>query len=91
MTDLTAISNHIEIYRTCKSRIAELEELAAKSRAVIEETLGSSESGTVCGYEVVTWKRTKVKRVNQGRLRQDHPEIVESYVEVSEQRTMRLV
>lgn len=88
--DLTDISNHIEIYRTCKSRIVELEELAARSRAVIEETMGSSESGTVCGHEVLTWRRTKVKRVNQARLRHDHPEIVEGYVEVSEQRTMRL-
>lgn len=88
---LDHIKAHIDILTFVAAKEAELKEMKDRSRAAVEEALGSQEIGTVDGEPVVRWKHQKVNRLNQKALKNDHPEIVAEYTEASEQRRFELL
>lgn len=89
--DLTALKAHLDILRYCRNKEAEIKELAASSRAAIEEALGDNEIGTLDGRTAVRWKFIKTNRLNQKKLKEDRPEIVAEYTEASESRRFEVV
>lgn len=88
--NLDSIIDHIEIMRECKSRIKDLEEMASRSRAVVEEIMGDNEIGEVDGQVVVTWKKYKARRLSQKYLREHYPDVAEESMETKEYRSMEI-
>ena len=84
--DLHRIRSHIEILRYCKRKAAEIKALEASTRAVIEESLGDNEIGTLDGQPAVRWTFVKTNRLNQRKLKEDKPDLVAEYTEASESR-----
>ena len=88
---LDHIKAHIDILTFVATKEAELKEMKDRSRAAVEEALGTEEIGTVDGEPVVRWKHQKVNRLNQKALKAERPEIVAEYTEASEQRRFELL
>lgn len=72
---------------------------AAKKQAEQEETrakaglmalLGKAELGSVNGEIVASWKAVETNRLDQKKLKEEHPEIVEAYSSVSASRRFTL-
>ena len=83
---LDDIAGQIEVLRYAKRKEAEIKELLASTRAVIEERLGDNEIGTLDGNPVVRWTFVKTNRLNQRKLKEDRPDLVAEYTEASESR-----
>lgn len=75
-----------------KARLAELAEVEEESLAVIQEALGGTgEIGMLDSKPVVTWHKSKQKRLNQSLLKERHPEIHEACKTEIEVRTWKVV
>ena len=88
---LDHIKAHVDILKFVAAKEAELKEMKERSRAAVEEALGSNELGTIDGEPVVRWSHQKVNRLNQKALKSDHPEIVAEYTEANAQRRFELL
>lgn len=86
MVDLKHIEEHVERVRLAKKVTAEMKQMEADSRAVIEEALGESEVGEIDGELVITWKHNKIRKFNEKAFKEAHPEEHAAYVEAREQR-----
>jgi len=84
--NLDHLRAQVEILKWAKSRKKEIADVEASARAAIEEALGDNEAGTVDGELAVTWKAQKRRALNQKALKEEHPELVESYYETTETR-----
>ena len=80
----------VELLKWAKARKAEIADVEAQARAAVEAALGDNEAGTVDGELAVTWRTQKVRRLNQKALKEEHPELVESYYETNEQRRFEI-
>jgi hypothetical protein len=89
--ELDDVKDSVAIMRACKSRIADLTEVLAQHRAVIEEKMGNEDVGTVDGKPVITWKTYKQNRLNQAVLAITHPDILELCKETTETRRMEIL
>ena len=86
--ELDSVAAHVEIVKACKDKIAALEKMAERSRAVIEEQMGDDDTGTVGGKLVVTWKYVKKRSLSQKLLKAMYPDIAEECTETMEYRRM---
>ena len=91
MIDISHLEPQIQILRYCKRKAAEIKELEASTRAVVEESLGGNEIGTLDGVPVVRWTFIKTNRLNQRKLKEDKPDLVAEYTEASESRRFDIV
>lgn len=82
--NLEPVRAHVEILRMVKRKKAELKELEANSRAVVEEAMGDNESGELDGKPAIEWPRYKKRQFRLAALRDAHPEIAEEYTELVE-------
>jgi predicted phage-related endonuclease len=73
--DLTALHAQVEILRWCKMKAAELKELEAGAKAVIQEALGDQELGHIDGTPVVAWKSHKRTAVDQAYFKKTFAEV----------------
>ena len=89
--DLDAIRSHVDILIYAKRKEAEIKELLASTRAAIEEAMGDNEIGLIQGYPVVRWTFVKTNRLNQRKLKDDHPDLVAEYTEASESRRFEVL
>ncbi len=67
---------------------AEQAETAAKAKLM--SLMGKAELGSVNGEIAVSWKPVETNRLDQKRLKADHPEIVEAYSAISVSRRFTL-
>ena len=88
--NLDALRAQVEILRWCKEREKEIADMKAQARSVVEAALGQSDAGTVDGELAITWRHGKVKRLNQKALKEKHPELVEEFTDVNEQRKFEI-
>jgi len=89
-TPLDNLSAHIEILRHCKTKMAEYAEMIERSKAAVQEALQDNEIGTIDGQPVIRWSHQKVTRLDQKKLKAEHPEIVAQYMVTSEQRRFEI-
>lgn len=62
----------------------ELKDEYDEARAVIEEALGDNETGEIDGEVVVTWKTQTRRSLNQKKLRETFPDVVDLFTETTE-------
>jgi hypothetical protein len=91
MIELDDVADSVAVMRACQSRIADLKEVMAQHRSVIEEKMGNEEIGTVDGKPVISWKTYKQRRLNQALLGLTHPDILELCKETTETRRMEVL
>ena len=90
-TPLDNLKAHLEILRFTRAKISEYTEMADRSKAAIQEAMGESEVGTVEGEPAVKWTHSKVTRLDQKKLKAEHPEVVSAYMTTSEQRRFEVL
>lgn len=86
MMDMEKVRANVEVLKYCAARIAELKEMQATSRAVVEEALGDNEIGTLDGEEVVSYKHVKSRRLDQKALKEHYPDVAEECMTTVESR-----
>lgn len=73
--------------QAAEAAIRQWEAVKAAARAEIEDALGDNELGVDAeGNELVSWKFTKANRLNQGKLKAAHPDLVAEFTELTESR-----
>lgn len=73
--DLVEVRANVEVLQYCKARMAELKEMEALSRALIEEAMGDNETGVLDGKLVISYKHVTSTRLDQRLLKEEYPEI----------------
>lgn len=89
--NLEGVRAHIEVLRYVREREAELAELKANSRAVVEAVMGENETGTLDGDVAVTWKRSKRTALDQKALREAEPDTFAAFKTTTEVRRFEVV
>lgn len=89
--DLESVRGPIDVYRWIKLRQAELKELETTTRAAIEAAMGDADTGTLDDKPVISWLTYKKRQLNQKALKENLPELAETYTEVKEVRRFELV
>lgn len=90
-TDLDVVRANVEVLVYVKARMAELKEMQALSRAVVEEALGDNEIGMLDGKPVISFKHLKVRRIDQEALKEEFPEIAEHCTKTFAQRRFEVL
>jgi predicted phage-related endonuclease len=75
---------------TIKKSIKELETAEDQIKADVCELMGVSEFATINGMLAATWKTSTRTSLDQKRLEQDHPALIEKYKKTSTIRTFRV-
>ena len=75
---------------TIKKSIKELETAEDQIKADVCELMGESEFATINGVLAATWKTSTRTSLDQKKLEQDHPALVEKYRKQSTIRTFRV-
>jgi predicted phage-related endonuclease len=88
---LDDIAGWVETYHQAGAQIAKLEELRGVARQHIEAALGDHEVGTVNGRPVVRWTVVTSRRLDQKKLKADHPDLAEALTVPSTSRRFTLV
>ncbi|QCG77783.1 hypothetical protein [Gordonia phage Tarzan] len=80
--DLAALRPHLEVLRAVRDQIKTLTEAKKNAEAAIKlhlEQAGADE-GTLDGETVITWHAVESTRLDQRKLKEQHPDIVESFM-----------
>jgi fructose-specific phosphotransferase system component IIB len=88
--DLNAVRGHVELLQYAKAKQAELKDIEERSRAAVEEALGSDEIGELDGKIVVTYRHIKQRRFSQSKHKADQPGCHEIYMTPTESRQFRV-
>jgi len=89
--NIDALKAQLALLQHCREKRAEINEIESSAKAAIQAALGDAEAGTVDGRVAVTWKYTKRRAIDQGLLKQNHPEVAEQCMTVSESRRFEFV
>lgn len=71
-------SNWLALIRQCDRDIKDLEETKKLARARIEQMLGDAEVGLVDGQAAVHWTVVTSRRLDQKKLKEQAPDLVEA-------------
>jgi predicted phage-related endonuclease len=78
-------------YADARGVVKECQKAAERAKAALVEAIGAGEAlVTPAGEVVATRAAHDVRRLNVDRLREDHPDLYEQYLETRPQRTLRL-
>lgn len=89
--DLSDVRGQVEILRWAKAQQAKLKEIEANARDAIEAKMGNADVGLLDGEEAITWATFKKRQLDQKALRDEHPELAESFTQLVEQRQFKVV
>jgi predicted phage-related endonuclease len=67
----------VTVYRQADEQIRRMEEVRAEARRHLEEALGEAETGLVDGAVAVRWTVVESRRLDQKKLKEQAPELVE--------------
>jgi predicted phage-related endonuclease len=71
-------TNWLALIRQCDRDIKDLEETKKLARARIEQMLGDAETGLLNGQPVVHWTFVSSRRLDQKKLKDQAPDLVEA-------------
>lgn len=80
----------LTVYRRADAQIRHMEEVKAEARRHLEEALGDAELGTVDGDVAVRWTFIESRRLDQKKLKEQAPELVEQCTVASTSRRFSL-
>ena len=84
--ELDDIANIIESYRRAVIRAQEAENDVKNLRGLIEDKMGSAESGLVGGRVVVTWRNVTSRRIDTDAVKKHLGDNYEQFTKVSTSR-----
>lgn len=84
--DLENLRWAVETLRWVKDREAEIKEAKDKARDAIEQALGDNDTGTLDGHDVISWRYSKRKALDQRVLRATYPDVFDDCQRVTEVR-----
>lgn len=82
--------NWLALIRQCDADIKDLEETKKLARARIEQMLGEAEVGLVDGQPAVHWTIVSSRRLDQRKLKDQAPELVDACTVTSMSRRFTL-
>jgi predicted phage-related endonuclease len=84
--DLEDLRWAVEALRWTKDRKAELKEVEDKARDAIEQALGDNDAGALDGHDVISWRYSKRKALDQRVLRAAFPDVFDECLRTTEVR-----
>lgn len=73
------LASWLDLYAKAKAKEKQSKEMADLAKAKITERLGDKTQATIGGQLVATWNWVESTRFDKGKLKAEHPEIVEQY------------
>ena len=89
--DLESVRPYIDILRWTKTRKKELNEIESNARAAVEDAMGDADEGLLDDEPAISWKSYKKRQLDQKALKEDHPELVEEFVQLTEVRRFEVL
>lgn len=84
--DLESLRWAVETLRWAKDKKAEIKEVEDQARDAIEQALGDNDAGALDGHDVISWRSSKRKALDQRVLRAAFPDIFAECQRVTEVR-----